>query len=83
VSEKWPVHYGDQFVGGELADRSTIHGSGTVDIQVSEETGEVVAVWFRCLDLPFRVSTVKGQQPQDPSSISITAVEYLEDESAR
>lgn len=78
MSERWPVHYGDHFVGGELADRTTIHGSGTVDVQVSAETGEVVAVWFRCLDLPFRVSTVRGQDRQDQSSITITAVEYLD-----
>lgn len=78
MDERWPVHYGDQFVGGELAERGTIHGSGTIDIQVSEETGEVVAVWFRCQTLPFRVSKVTGQRQPDQPSITVTAVEYLD-----
>jgi hypothetical protein len=71
------VHYGDHFVGGELADRTTIHSTGTIDVQVSE-SGEVVAVWFRCLSLPFRVSTAKTEPFQPP--IVVTAVEYLEPE---
>jgi hypothetical protein len=77
VSEQWPKHYGDRFVGGELADRTTIHGSGTIDIQVRAETGEVVAVWFRCLTLPFRVSTV-SEPVQEQPAIAVTAVEYLD-----
>ncbi len=77
MSERWPVHYGDHFVSGELADRTTIHGSGTIDIQVSAETGEVVAVWFRCLTLPFQVSTVSGEVRQEQPPITVAAVEYL------
>jgi hypothetical protein len=78
VSEQWPEHYGDSFVGGELAERGTIHGSGAIDVQVSEETGEVVAVWFRCLSLPFRVSTVSGETRKEQPPLTITAVEYLD-----
>ncbi len=77
MSEQWPKHYGDDFAGGELADRSTIHGSGTIDVQVSAETGEVVAVWFRCLTLPFRISTVSEPVREQPP-IAVTAVEYLD-----
>ena len=77
MSEQWPVHYGDHFVSGELADRTTIHGSGTIDVQVSAETGEVVAVWFRCLTLPFAVSTVSELAQAQPA-IAVTAVEYLD-----
>jgi hypothetical protein len=79
VSQQWPVHYGDHFVGGELADRTTIHGSGTIDIQVSAETGEVVAVWFRCRTLPFRVSSVSDATVREQPPITVTAVEYLDD----
>lgn len=79
MTEQWPVHYGDHFVGGELADRTTIHGSGTIDVQVDEKTGEVVAVWFRCLTLPFRVSTAVSLVQAEQPPITVTAVEYLED----
>lgn len=33
----------------------TIHNTGTIDIQINEK-GHVVACWFRCLELPYRVS---------------------------
>ncbi len=80
MSEQWPAHYGDSFVGGELATRGTIHDSGVIDIQVDPETREVRAVWFRCLELPFRVSEFNGSgEPagEQQSPIAITAVEYL------
>lgn len=48
-----------------------------IDVQVSAETGEVVAVWFRCLTLPFRVSTV-SEPAQEQPPIAVTAVEYLD-----
>jgi hypothetical protein len=41
----------------------TIHRTGTIDIQMTK-TGQVVAVWFRCLSLPFRVSTVEDHEYQ-------------------
>jgi hypothetical protein len=73
--DKYPVRYGDNFVGGELADRGTIHGSGTIDIQVDPVTREIRAVWFRCLNLPFRVSEAGG--PVIQPEATVTAVEYL------
>jgi hypothetical protein len=36
-------------------DGGTIHASGTIDIQVDAD-GRVVAVWFRCQNLPWCVS---------------------------
>ena len=78
MSERRPVHYGDHFVSGELADRTTIHGSGTIDVQVSAKTGEVVAVWFRCRTLPFTLSTVDDAEPTLMPAIAVTAVEYLD-----
>ena len=71
-------HYGDWIVVGELADRGTVHGSGTIDIQIDPETREVVAAWFRCRTLPFTVSP--GCPPAHQPPIAITADEYLENE---
>ncbi len=73
------THYGDWFVGGELAARTSIHGSGTIDVQVDADTGEVVAVWFRCLSLPFRVSEVTRQAKYNPP-VTVTAVEYRQED---
>lgn len=72
-------HYGDTFVAGELAERGTIHGSGTIDIQVDPETKEILAVWFRCLNLPFQVTGYRTNKIQ-PQKTTITAIEYLDEE---
>jgi len=37
-------------------DGGTIHGTKYLDVEVYE--GEVVAVWFRCQQLPFKVTEV-------------------------
>jgi hypothetical protein len=71
-------HYGDTYVGGEIAERGTIHGSGTIDIQIDPTTHEVVAVWFRCRDLPYRVQMVTAVPMSPPPDIKIAAIEYLE-----
>jgi hypothetical protein len=63
-------HYGDSPDGT----RNTIHASGTIDIQ-TDKGGKVLAVWFRCLTLPFRVSVVEDQPVHNPDA-RITAVEY-------
>ncbi len=73
---QWPVHYGDAFVAGELAERRTIHGSGTIDIQVDPKTKEIKSVWFRCLNLPFTVGAAEG--PVVQPEMTVTAVEYLD-----
>lgn len=33
----------------------TIHKTTKLDIEIDEETGEIVAVWFRCMMIPFVV----------------------------
>jgi hypothetical protein len=70
-------HYGDTYVAGEIAERSTIHGSSTIDIQI-DSVGRVVAVWFRCRTLPFKVSMVQSTGMDQPP-IKVTAIEYVED----
>lgn len=68
-------HYGDYIVSGELVERTTIHGSSTIDVQLNGK-GEVIAVWFRCLSLPFTVS--RTEDPVQQPDITVTAVEYVE-----
>jgi hypothetical protein len=73
-------HYGDthETGTGRLTRRNTIHGSGTIDIQTNSN-GEILAVWFRCLTLPFRVSVLdKDRNRTFPPEIEIeiTAVEW-------
>lgn len=41
-----------RYYGGD----KTIHGTEYLDVEVHD--GEVVAVWFRCQHLPFRVTHV-------------------------
>lgn len=72
------AHYGDWYVGGELADRRSLHGSGTIDVVVDPVTRQVREVWFRCLCLPFTVSE-RASAEVNPD-ITVTAVEYLEGE---
>ncbi len=54
----------------------TIHHTGTIDIQVRPD-GEVVAVWFRCLSLPFTVSVVEDRAVINPP-ISIDMIAYAD-----
>ena len=73
-------HYGDlsdeECARRELprGTRTSIHGSGTIDIQTDKE-GKILRVWFRCLNLPFRVSIVDDHAEYNPDT-RITAVEY-------
>lgn len=70
-------HYGDTYEDGYRVDRNTIHDTGTLDIQV-DENGEVVAVWFRCLQLPFKVSEtpVPGRQRGAYGKVEITGIDW-------
>lgn len=34
-------------------DNKTVHGTTLVNVETDPKSGEVVAVWFRCLNLPF------------------------------
>lgn len=57
----------------------TIHQTGTIDIQIDKITGEVHAVWFRCLQLPFRVSEVRNNTQSNPiSEIAIEEITYAD-----
>ena len=58
--------------------KGTIHNTTTIDVQLDEQTGEVVAVWFRCLNLPFTVSTVDHQPVNNPAEKAIEEITYVE-----
>ena len=59
--------------------QGTIHRTGTIDIQLHEETGEVMAVWFRCLNLPFTVSAVPGTDPVNTiGRVAIEEITYVD-----
>lgn len=69
--------------GRYYGDGGTIHGSGTIDIDVVG--GKVVAVWFRCMTLPF---TVSGDRPSGPRTAiqpdgRITGIEYVDGTTSR
>lgn len=72
------THYGDWYVGGEIAERTTIHGTGGIDVVVDPVTKEVLQVWFRCLNLPFVVHEAEPNTvtPINPLSV-VTAIEYF------
>ena len=60
----------------------TIHQTKLLNIEVDENTGEVVSVWFRCLGLPFDVSKVNKSRVKEMKRmyketdvLGITAVE--------
>jgi hypothetical protein len=42
----------------------TIHGTGHVDVEI-DRNGDVVAVWFRCMPLPFEQSTADKQRASE------------------
>jgi hypothetical protein len=63
---------GEHLYGGN----GTIHRTGTVDIQINDK-GKVVRVWFRCLNLPFTVSTVEDDSYYNPE-ISIEEIRYTD-----
>jgi hypothetical protein len=56
-------------------DGGTIHHSGTIDIDV-DANGHVVEVWFRCRNLPFRVSFLDERGSREPTGYGSTD-EYL------
>jgi hypothetical protein len=61
-------------------DGGTIHSTGHVDVEV-DEAGEVVALWFRCQLLPFRVFRRHDDDrygPEDFSPGRLTGVEILD-----
>ncbi len=60
----------------------TIHDSEHVDVEV-DSGGKVVAVWFRCMALPFRQSVAddfRADQMRDhPIKIKLKAMQYDDD----
>lgn len=60
-------HYGDD---------KTIHRTGIIDVEIDSGTGEVLAVWFRCLNLPFRVYSDGGGTRFNPADMTVSAVDY-------
>lgn len=58
-------------------DGGTYHSSGVLDVGVKD--GKVVAVWFRCQQLPFKqYDASDGFAGQGNPEISITGVEILD-----
>jgi len=47
-------------------DGGTIHNTGTLDIEMQD--GQVMAVWFRCQMLPFRVVEAFGKWAEPESN---------------
>jgi hypothetical protein len=45
-------------------DNRTIHGTDHVDVE-TDEKGNVVSVWFRCMMLPFEQTKVKQHRAMD------------------
>lgn len=49
-------------------DDGTIHRTGSISVEV-DDLGNVVAVWFRCMALPFRQSDVDDQRAKELKSL--------------
>lgn len=69
--------------GRYYGDGGTIHGSTWLDVEVDGD-GQVVAVWFRCQMLPWRVFRRTGGDgrygPEDMSPCQLTGVEVRDPE---
>ena len=58
-------------------DGGTIHGTSRLDIEIDPATGEVTAVWFRCLNLPFEIFSRPGTVRINPDT-EVHGIEYRE-----
>lgn len=62
-------HYGEH----------TIHSTGHLDVEVDDE-GNVIAIWYRCITLPFRQVNISNERKLSLSNsmpdISITGIDY-------
>jgi hypothetical protein len=61
-------------------DGGTIHGTTWLDVEV-DDAGRVLAVWFRCQTLPYRVFRRSGDErygEEDMSPGRLTGVEILD-----
>lgn len=59
--------------GRRYGGTGTIHNTGTVDIVM--EGGVVTEVWFRCMQLAFKVATPKGTEVYGGDGARLVAVE--------
>lgn len=57
------LHYGDN---------GTIHRTGHLDVEVDKD-GKVVAVWFRCMMLPFKQANVDEQRANEMNGAKISS----------
>lgn len=57
------IHYGNN---------RTIHGTNHLDVEVDKD-GKVVAVWFRCMMLPFKQTNVGDDRADDMRRASINS----------
>lgn len=68
--ERWALW---QALAGEgsrfYGDGGTIHSTGTIDVVLADD-GHVSQVWFRCQNLPFRVSRREGPVVNPDISVS-------------
>lgn len=74
--ERWQQKQELAEPGRFYGDGGTIHGTGHLDVEVKD--GQVVAVWFRCQMLPFRVFARDGEprhREEDLSPGVLTGVE--------
>lgn len=75
-SQGKPLPHGPRKVYGS---DETIHRTNTIDVQINKDTGQVVAVWFRCLNLPFTVSETESTGSLQPP-IAIDMIAYADKE---
>jgi hypothetical protein len=59
--------------------KGTIHQTNTIDVEVDPE-GRVLSVWFRCINLPFKVylNTDKDGVTLNPEGIAIEEITYVD-----
>lgn len=64
-------------------DGGTVHSSGVLDVEIHD--GRVVAVWYRCQQLPYQVTTVSPERSAEMDEMhsnqdwpKITGVELLD-----
>lgn len=59
--------------------RNTIHDTARIDIEVDAE-GHPIALWFRCLNLPYRTWHRDSELAQNinPHDMEILSIEYRE-----
>lgn len=62
---------------GTYGGSDTIHRTGTIDVETGPD-GSVAAVWFRCMELPFRVAAhcAELSPSQGNTSVAIESVTY-------